>query len=56
VFTYNELLIISALVETYIYLLYEVYGQSPPTINVISINTTNYKCLLLLYTNISTNK
>jgi hypothetical protein len=30
VFTYNELLIISALVETYIYLLYEVYGQSPP--------------------------
>jgi len=29
VFIYNELLIFSALVGIYIYLLYAVYGQSP---------------------------
>jgi len=36
VFTYNELLIISALVETYIYLLYEVYEAD----NIICLTYT----------------
>jgi len=49
VFIYNELLIISALVETYIYLLYEVYGQSPPNQETFEKREISGVFITLLY-------
>ena len=54
-FTYNELLIISALVETYIYLLYEVYGQSPPTAYICLNSSASAFVLIQIHSSDSEN-